>query len=85
MRLSGLAGNRFRMVERSRFQTFPARLLPGLDHRSGVWATLFLFFGPWIPSEEPFHPMLLELALQVVMAAAGLAIASTYSHPASSG
>jgi hypothetical protein len=31
MRLFGSSAIRFRMVERSRFQTFAARLLPGLS------------------------------------------------------
>jgi hypothetical protein len=33
MRLAGLLANPFRMVERSRFRTFAARLLPGLERR----------------------------------------------------
>jgi hypothetical protein len=33
MRLSGLSDSLFRMVEPSRFRTFAARLLPGLDGR----------------------------------------------------
>ena len=52
MRLFGLSANRFRMVERSRFQTFAARLLPGLVHQERRLDTLFLFFEPWIPSES---------------------------------
>src|SRR5919106_2314437 len=37
MRLCGLSTNRFRMIERSRFQTFAARVLPGRSAADCHW------------------------------------------------
>src|SRR4029453_13843539 len=52
MRLSALIAIRFRMVERSRFQTFAARLLP--EWRRALARPLKRFWGPLHVGRRPW-------------------------------